>query len=303
MKITIVSSHGGPPEIGIAAKGKVFTASTSFEYVHQKANGAGTIALMSLILYPDLLEKFNREALLNGVQRDINCVTLLPPVPDASRPIFCVGKNYHDHVAEGARAGEAKDTPKSPIFFTKIASNAIGTDAPIISWRETAEIDYEAELVVILKKRVKNILPSQVKEAVFGYTLLNDVTARDLQRKHNQWFKGKNLDTFCPVGPWIVTADEIEWPPHLNLTLAVNGVKRQNLITKDMIFDIAAVVSELSKGMTLEPGDMISTGTGAGCAFGMEKPEWLKPGDVVEIRSEGIGVLRNYVLEPRGESD
>jgi 2-keto-4-pentenoate hydratase/2-oxohepta-3-ene-1,7-dioic acid hydratase in catechol pathway len=225
---------------------------------------------------------------------------LAAPLVNPSRSILCVGRNYLEHIEEGNRArGDTNpNIPKVPIFFSKLASTVTGTDGSIVSWPETKEIDYEGELAVVIGKKIRSANVANAREAVFGYTLLNDVSARDLQRAHNQWFKGKNLDTFCPLGPWIVTADEIGWPVKLQIRLTVNGEVRQNFNTQDMVFDIPTIISELSKGMTLYPGDMIATGTGPGCAFAMNPPPWLKPGDVVEVYSEKIGTLRSTVVKP-----
>lgn len=224
-------------------------------------------------------------------------VRLLPPVVNWDRPVFCVGKNYPEHVREGARAGEGAAIPGAPMFFTKLAGTVVGSGSPVVAWSHTCELDYEAELAVVIGQGGRDIREEEVPGRIFGYTLVNDVTARDLQRRHGQWFKGKNLETFCPLGPWIVTAEEVGWPVELELTLRVNGETRQRLNTRDMIFDIARIVVDLSRGLTLRAGDLISTGTGPGCAFGMAEPRWLRPGDRVEVECGAIGTLWNEIVE------
>ncbi|MBX5465307.1 MAG: fumarylacetoacetate hydrolase family protein [Clostridia bacterium] len=227
-------------------------------------------------------------------------VRWLPPLVRPDRPVFCVGKNYAEHVREGARAGEGSALPAAPMFFTKLAATVVGNGRPVVAWSHTRELDYEAELGVVLGRDGRDVGEDEVPARIFGYTLVNDVTARDLQRLHGQWFKGKNLETFCPVGPWIVTADEVGWPVELELTLRVNGEIRQRLHTREMIFDIARIVADLSRGLTLRAGDLISTGTGPGCAFGMAEPRWLRPGDRVEVECGAIGTLWNEIVGDAG---
>jgi 2-keto-4-pentenoate hydratase/2-oxohepta-3-ene-1,7-dioic acid hydratase in catechol pathway len=187
--------------------------------------------------------------------------------------------------------------PDVPIFFTKAATSVSGP-YDSIPWDRSAtqQIDYEAELGVIIGTGGKNISRERALSHVFGYTVINDVSARDLQFGHKQWFKGKSLDGFCPMGPLVVTADEFGDPQRKRITLRVNGETRQDATTGDMLFSVAAIIEQLSRGMTLEPGDIIATGTPEGVGLGRTPPVYLEHGDVVETEIEGIGLLRNRVV-------
>lgn len=222
---------------------------------------------------------------------------LLAPIPRPRRNVVCLGLNYAEHAKESAEArGRAADVPTYPIFFTKATHTVIGPDEPIPFDPSVSEqIDWEAELAVIIGRSGKNIPADQAMDYVFGYTGLNDISARDLQSQHRQFFKGKSLDGSCPLGPWIVTADEIAAPHNLQIVCRVNSVTKQESNTGMMIFDIPAIIATLSLGMTLDPGDIIATGTPAGVGFARTPPEFLRPGDTVEVEIEGIGVLRNPV--------
>jgi 2-keto-4-pentenoate hydratase/2-oxohepta-3-ene-1,7-dioic acid hydratase in catechol pathway len=220
--------------------------------------------------------------------------------------VVAVGRNYKEHVEEAARSRRQEiPLPEHPVFFTKRASAVIGPEAPI-PWdaKLTEGLDWEAELAVVFGRRGTNIPPAQVFDYVFGYTCANDISARDLQSKRHggQWFKGKSLDGSCPLGPWIVTADELLNPHDLEIVCRVNGQVKQRSNTRMMIFDIPAMAAELSAGLTLEPGDVFLTGTPSGVGFARTPPEFLRPGDVVEVEIQGIGVLRNRVVavEARG---
>ena len=220
---------------------------------------------------------------------------LLAPIPRPARNLVCVGLNYAEHAAE-SRVTEG--LPEHPIYFTKPPSTVIGPDAPI-PWHGhvSRRIDWEVELVVVIGRRGIDIPEERALDHVFGYTVGNDVTARDLQARHQQWYKGKGLDGFCPLGPWIVTRDELPEPQELQLRLRVNGETKQDANTSDMIFGVARLIAVLSLGMTLEPGDLLMTGTPSGVGFARKPPEYLQPGDVVEAEIDGIGLLRNPVLE------
>lgn len=235
-----------------------------------------------------------------GAVIEAGAVRLLAPIPRPARNVFCVGRNYLDHVKEGAVAREQDPSlPKAPQYFTKAPSAVIGPDAEVsIALAVSAQVDYEVELAVVIGRSGRDIAPEQVFDHVFGYTIANDVTARDLQSLHAQWFKGKSLDTSCPLGPWIVTRDEIADVKALALTCTVNGERRQTGIVEQMIFDIPTIVSTLSKGMALEPGDVIATGTPAGVGFAMKPPRLLNDGDVVLCEISGIGALRNVIRRP-----
>jgi 2-keto-4-pentenoate hydratase/2-oxohepta-3-ene-1,7-dioic acid hydratase in catechol pathway len=226
-------------------------------------------------------------------------VELLAPIPRPRRNIFCVGKNYHAHAKEFAGSGfdsSAKshgDIPAEPIYFSKVPESVIGHKADILFPGEVSTaIDYECELAVIIGKGGKGITRADAMQHVWGYTIINDVTARDWQSRHQQWLLGKSFDTFCPMGPWIVTADEMDGQD-TNIKLWVNGEIRQDANTKDFIFDIPKMIETLSGGITLYPGDIIATGTPVGVGIGFKPPKYLKPGDVVRLEIDGIGVLEN----------
>jgi 2-keto-4-pentenoate hydratase/2-oxohepta-3-ene-1,7-dioic acid hydratase in catechol pathway len=228
-------------------------------------------------------------------------IHLHAPIPRPAKNIVCLGANYAAHMEESARARKREvKLPPVPVFFTKAPGSVNGPFDPI-PWDPdlTSELDWEAELAFVLGAGGKDIPRSRALEHVFGYTILNDVTARDLQQKHYQWFKGKSLDGYCPMGPHLVTADEFGDPQKKQLSLKVNGVVKQSASTADMIFSIPAIIESLSHGMTLEAGDIISTGTPEGVGLGRIPPEYLKEGDWVETEIEGIGVLRNQVLAKR----
>jgi 2-keto-4-pentenoate hydratase/2-oxohepta-3-ene-1,7-dioic acid hydratase in catechol pathway len=221
-------------------------------------------------------------------------VKLYAPIPYPRRNVFCVGKNYLDHVQEIRTA--FGDIPKYPVFFSKVAYPAIG-DKDIIDSHLgiVEELDYEVELAVVIGKEGKNIPKEKAEEYIFGYTILNDVTARDLQKKHSQWHKGKSLDTFCPMGPFLVYKDALPSPLNLDICCKVNGEVRQDSNTKHLIFDVSTLIHILSKGITLRPGDVIATGTPSGVGMGFDPPRYLKAGDTVICAIEKIGTLTNVV--------
>ena len=227
-------------------------------------------------------------------------VRLLAPIVPR-RNVFCVGWNYAEHFAEGKEfrpASAAQEIPEHPALFSKNPFAIIGPDAAI---RHPApisdQLDYEVELAVVIGRAGRDIAERDALEHVFGYTIANDVSVRDVQRSWHggQWFKGKNFDTHLPLGPWIVTADEIPDPQALRITTRVNGVTKQDSNTRHMVFPVARIIAELSAGLALQPGDVIITGTPEGVGMGRKPPEWLRSGDVVELEIERIGVLRNQV--------
>jgi len=225
-------------------------------------------------------------------------VRLLAPIPRPRKNIVCLGLNYKSHVAETASArGREMKIPEVPVFFTKAPTSVNGPRDPI-PWDRavTSQVDYEAELGVVIGVRGKNIPRAAALAHVFGYTIINDVSARDLQMRHMQWFKGKSLDGFCPMGPWVVTADEFGDAQSKHISLKVNGVVKQDSTTAAMIFPVDVIIEFLSKGTTLEPGDIISTGTPEGVGLGRTPPEYLNDGDLVETEVEGIGSLCNRVV-------
>lgn len=227
-------------------------------------------------------------------------VKLLAPIPETRRNVFCVGRNYLDHVKEGDRAQgvQTAGLPKFPQFFTKTANciNAPGADVPYFT-KVTSKLDYEIELALVIGKTGRDIPKDKAYEHVFGYTIANDVTARELQRRHEQWFKGKSLDGSCPLGPWIVTADEIGDPTSLELVLTLNGEERQRATVDMLIFDIPTIIEQLSEGLTLMAGDVILTGTPAGVGYAMEPQGLMTGGDEVVCTISRIGELRNRIVE------
>ena len=208
------------------------------------------------------------------------------------RNVLCIGKNYQAHVKEFDQDVNAKN-PDNPIFFTKATTSVIGPNEEIDSHPSvTKEVDYEGELGVIIGKTCTNVAEEDAMKYVYGYTIINDVTARDLQKKHIQWFRGKSLDTFCPMGPTVMIGD---WPVPFTIYTKVNDHLRQEGSTTDLIFSIPKLISILSDGMTLQPGDIIATGTPQGVGMGLNPPQFLQKGDVVEITIDPIGTLRNTV--------
>ncbi|MCC1493735.1 fumarylacetoacetate hydrolase family protein [Cognatishimia sp. F0-27] len=223
---------------------------------------------------------------------------LMAPIPKPAKNVFCVGRNYAEHIAEGDRAQNQKvGVTEHPVFFTKPPTALVAPDGDVLLFPEVStSIDYEVELTVVIGTAGRNISKADAMDHVFGYTILNDITARDIQRRHGgQYFKGKGLDGSCPIGPVIVTADEIDDPHALSIRLTVNGEQRQDGNTKDMIFDIPTLIASLSEGLTLEPGDMIATGTPSGVGYAMDPPQFLKDGDTVVCEVSGIGTLSNTV--------
>jgi 2-keto-4-pentenoate hydratase/2-oxohepta-3-ene-1,7-dioic acid hydratase in catechol pathway len=233
-------------------------------------------------------------------------VTLEAPVPRPRRNIFCVGKNYHEHAHEFAKSGfdssaASGAVPKEPIIFSKVPETVVPNRAKVrIDPSVSAAVDYEAELAVIIGKGGRGISKERAFEHVWGYTIVNDVTARDLQGRYSQWLVGKSQDTFCPMGPWAVTADEID-VRDTAIRCFVNGELRQNSNTGLLIFDIPTLIATISAGLTLKPGDIIATGTPAGVGIGFNPPRYLKGGDVVRVEIDGIGVLENTFEEVVGK--
>ncbi len=220
----------------------------------------------------------------------------LAPIPEMCRGLLCAGINYHAHQIESAAEFSAS-TPSDPIFFFKTTSAVAAPYADLIlSPDVSSQFDWEVELGVVIGKRGRNISAGDASTHIFGYTVVNDITARDLQRRHQQWHLGKNVDAATPVGPWIVTADEFAFPPRAALSLTVNGIQKQAANSSLMIFGIAEQIAALSRSMTLEPGDIISTGTPSGVGFTRNPPEYLLDGDLVEAEIEGVGLLRNRVI-------
>lgn len=225
-------------------------------------------------------------------------VRLEAPLPRPARNIFCVGKNYFDHAHEFSKSGfdssAAKGAvPTDPIIFSKVPDCVIGPEGDILIDPDVSEaIDYEAELAVIIGKGGRGITKDSAMEHVWGYTIVNDITARDLQGRYSQWHIGKSQDTFCPMGPWAVTRDELNIAD-TSIRCTVNGELRQDSNTGLLIFDIPTIIATISAGVTLMPGDVIATGTPVGVGIGFQPPKYLQPGDVVEVEIDGLGTLRN----------
>ena len=231
----------------------------------------------------------------------LSAVELLAPLPRPRRCVFCVGLNYEDHFKEGDAAQQGiASLPESPAFFVKATGTVIGPDAAIpYAGHISDKYDYEAELAVIVGRRGRDISPGDAFDYVFGYTLANDVSVRDVQRRHGgQWNKGKSFDGTCPMGPVVVTPDELDTSAHLQCD--VNGERRQDCSLELMIFPVAELIAALSEGMTLQPGDILLTGTPAGVGYARTPPAYLRPGDEVVVRLDNIGELRNVVGDALG---
>jgi 2-keto-4-pentenoate hydratase/2-oxohepta-3-ene-1,7-dioic acid hydratase in catechol pathway len=238
-----------------------------------------------------------RAAIENAASYPLQDVKLLTPIPRPRKNIMCVGMNYVQHAYESARArGRPETLPPHPVFFTK-ATTALNNPEGTIPYDASVseQIDWEVELGVVVGRKGKDIPADQALDYVWGYTIVNDISARDLQDQHQQFFKGKSLDGTCPIGPAIVTADEIGDPHALRLTLRVNGETMQDSNTGDLVFNIPTLLAVLSRGMTLEPGDILATGTPSGVGMGRTPQVWLRPGDLMEAEIEKIGVLRNRI--------
>ncbi|MGH7825494.1 MAG: fumarylacetoacetate hydrolase family protein [Candidatus Binatia bacterium] len=233
-------------------------------------------------------------ALLNSRQ-----AKLISPIPWPRKNVVMLGINYREHVDEGARARSLEiKYPEWPVFFTKPATSVIGHLGKVINHKITDKLDWEIELAVVIGRKGRDIPKDKAYDYVFGYTVCLDMTARELQRQHGQWFKGKSLDTFCPLGPWIVHKSALPNPQQLRLICRVNGEVMQDGNTRDMIFDIPTIIESLSGSLTLEPGDIISTGTPSGVGFARVPPVYLKPGDKVEGEVEGVGTLTVDIAAP-----
>ncbi|MBP6307974.1 MAG: fumarylacetoacetate hydrolase family protein [Giesbergeria sp.] len=225
---------------------------------------------------------------------------VLAPLPRPGKNVFCVGRNYRLHIIEGNLAAkrDPNDFPKAAEFFSKPWTTVIGPGDSIQRHaKHTRILDYEIELGIVIGKGGVDIARESALEHVFGYTIINDVTARDLQKRHGQWFKGKGLDTTCPMGPWVVHRSAVPDAQALHMELDVNGEVRQNASTQDMLFDVPAIIEQLSAGLTLHPGDVIATGTPSGVGFAMTPPRCLEPGDVIRARIDGLGELVNTVVD------
>lgn len=240
----------------------------------------------------------DQTALQDGACLPLSAVVLRAPIPHPAQDVICLGINYYDHAAESSTVtGKSDNVPSAPIYFSKRVNECVAPGGFIPSHSSiVTDLDYEAELAVVLGKDVYGVSQEEALEAVFGYTILNDVSARTIQRTHQQWYRGKSLDGFTPLGPCIVTKDAFEVTLPKKIQCFVNGELRQDSTIDMLIFDAAFCISQLSQGMTLRAGTILSTGTPSGVGLGFDPPKWLRPGDTVTCRIEGIGDLTNTVL-------
>ena len=277
-------------------------------FLHENLEQTGALtadeSAVHVLPYLDMEEVIRapREELDAAVQAakllPLSEITLLAPIPRPRQDVICLGINYHAHAEEAARYSAESFTKERPIpiYFSKRVTEAVAPDGFIESHPGLVErLDYEAELAIIIGKTAKDVKAEDAGDYIFGYTVLNDVSARVLQTTHKQWYFGKSLDGFTPIGPCITTADEIAFPPALKISASVNGELRQDATTDLLITGIPAIIEELTSGMTLLPGTIIATGTPAGVGMGFDPPKFLKAGDVVECTIEKIGTLRNTV--------
>lgn len=276
-------------------KSAVIPASSVFS----KLNVPAPVDMLHLIdAFSDIdLEKIDDILISSKDAIELNKVKVLAPIPYPRRNVLCLGKNYLDHINEVKSLKNVNaDIPSKPIYFSKIAYPAIGNEEFVDSHSHVVkQLDYESELAVIIGKKCKNVSKEEAEDCIFGYTIANDISARDLQQDHVQWHKGKSFDTFCPMGPYIVHKSKISFPPELAIQSYINGELRQNGNTNQLIFDIPTIISDLTSGITLYPGDIILTGTPAGVGAGFNPPKYMKPGDKMECVIENIGTLTNTI--------
>ena len=287
--------HGGRRQVGIvSADGK----SVQPLGLPAQAEGGGVLALVTGAAAGVASPQPVGPAILIGD------VVLQAPIPAPRRNIFCVGRNYHEHAKELSGSvfkDSSANTAAWPIVFTKVPECVIGPGQLVqLPGSVSSQIDYEAELAVVIGRGGRNISRAAAMSHVYGYTIVNDVTARDVQMRHQQWDLGKSFDTFCPMGPWLVTADELDGQ-NTRVRCWVNGELRQDARTTDLIFDIPTLIETCSRGITLLPGDIIATGTPSGVGMGMKPPVFLQPGDTVRIEIEGIGILENPFVAQDGQ--
>jgi 2-keto-4-pentenoate hydratase/2-oxohepta-3-ene-1,7-dioic acid hydratase in catechol pathway len=288
-----------PLPTGAPRPGLVTSANRVVDIPAALGAGESTATMLGIIRAgAPMLEKLRAlESNASASSAALADVKLHAPIPRPAKNVFCVGWNYLEHFEEGAKKlQENRELPKHPVFFSKATTAVTGPfDSVPFDAAISTSLDWEVELGLIIGPGGKNIAEPDAMRHVWGYTVINDVSWRDLQRRHGgQWHKGKSLDGTCPMGPWIVTAGELD-PTNLRVTCRVNGVTKQDSNTKFLYFKLPRLVSELSAGMTLEAGDIISTGTPEGVGFARTPPEFMKPGDLLETEIEGIGVMRNPI--------
>lgn len=280
------------------ADGKIFGIVQDERFRPLLARGAQVRDLRQVIA----LVADRSAALDHGTPVPLDRVKLAAPVGPLAKNVMCVGKNYHDHAQEFARSGvdqsgDRQESPADPVVFTKAVTSLAdpGQGIPASS-DPTRTVDYEGELGVVIGRKCRNVARADALEVVFGYTIVNDVTARELQQRHRQWFLGKSLDGFCPVGPVVVTRDEMGPLDAQELATYINGERRQFARLRDLIFDVPAIIEAITRCVTLEPGDLIATGTPAGVGIGFKPPRYLMAGDVVRVAISGIGELTNPIV-------
>jgi 2-keto-4-pentenoate hydratase/2-oxohepta-3-ene-1,7-dioic acid hydratase in catechol pathway len=288
---------GSAPQAGVLATDQTLVAAPEL------VSGAPADMLGIIEAGPELWARLRSAADSARGGAPLSSARLFAPIPRPRRDLFAVGWNYLDHFEEGKGMRGAQDDaveiPEYPALFSKLPETVVGPDAPV--WHaapHSNELDWEVELAVVIGKAGRDITESAAMEHIFGYTIANDVSVRDVQRRHGgQWFKGKNFDSHCPMGPWIVTPDEIGDPQALDIRTKINGVIKQDSNTRYMVYKLPRIIHEFSVGVQLLPGDMIITGTPSGVGFARKPPEFLSPGDLMELEIENIGMLRNRVAE------
>jgi len=293
--VTFVPKRGAAPRVGIVREG--------YQVVDLMQAGSkppfDPQDMVSLIAAGARGRAWLRQAAARAKKTvPLGKVKLLAPIPRPRKNVFCVGWNYVEHFEESRVSRlHTVEFPVHPTFFSKVPTTVVGPYDPVPAHADvTAQLDWEVELGVVIGKRGINIREADALKHVFGYTVVNDISAREIQRRHGgQLFKGKGLDGTCPMGPWIVTADEVPDPHTLRLTSRVNGETKQDSNTRHMYFKIPRLIAELSAGMTLEPGDILSTGTPAGVGHARTPPEFMKAGDMLETEVYGVGLLRNRI--------
>ena len=274
----------------------------TFEYGNKRKIGKlENNEVHEILNYDGMLDLINENDLsnlkLSEESYDLDEIKLLSPIPNPRRNVICLGKNYIDHAVElKGKISADVFIPERPIYFSKFVDEAIGTNGDVLSYFDKFDtFDYEVELAIIIGKKGKNINAEDAKDYIFGYSVGNDFSMRELQKEHYQWVKGKSLDTHTVIGPSIITADEIPYPPVLDIKSYVNDELRQSSSTENLIFNIDYIISDFSKSTTLLPGDIILTGTPAGVGMGFTPSKYLRPGDVAKCEIEKIGELVNYI--------
>ncbi|MEM4190054.1 MAG: fumarylacetoacetate hydrolase family protein [Candidatus Caldarchaeum sp.] len=291
MKIARIE-HGRQQEYALVAKDGVYSMSYISKHIGESLPPTVAVFVEECVMDSAFRSMFEETVSSLPPEASLSRFKLLAPLDNRPK-VICVGLNYRDHAQE-----QGVKPPEEPVIFMKPYTAITGPEHPIIYPKITSQLDYEAELAVVIGKRCKNVSKAEAREHILGYTCFNDVSARDIQFRDGQWVRGKSFDTFAPIGPWIVTADEVGDPQNLRIVARVNGEVRQESNTRNMIFDVYRLVEFISMVMTLEPGDVIATDTPSGVGFFYKPtPKLLRVGDVVEVEIEKIGVLANKVVD------